>query len=145
MYKNIVLAYDGSDTGQKALLDCKEVAQWSHAQLALVAVMPSSINMVAMEGNFYNPEMEQRETARFEGILADGLRRLADAGFTARGELLKGESVDEITAYARKVGADLIVVGHKHLDSWAARWWRGAMSGALIEHAPCSVLCVITR
>ena len=33
----------------------------------------------------------------------------------------------------------------KHLDSWAARWWRGSISGALIEHAPCSVLVVITQ
>ncbi|HEY0884541.1 MAG TPA: universal stress protein, partial [Ramlibacter sp.] len=45
----------------------------------------------------------------------------------------------------RKIEANLIVVGHKHLDSWAARWWRGSISGALIEHAPCSVLCVITH
>jgi nucleotide-binding universal stress UspA family protein len=41
------------------------------------------------------------------------------------------------------MAADLIVVGHKHLNSWAARWWRGSISGALIEHAPCSVLVVI--
>ena len=46
---------------------------------------------------------------------------------------------------ARKINAELIVVGHKHLDSWAARWWRGSISGALIEHAPCSVLAVITN
>ncbi len=144
MYKSIVLAYDGSDTGQRALLDCKELAQWSHAQLSLVAVMPSTLNMVSMESNFYNPDMEQREIERYEDILKDGLRQLADAGYTARGELLKGESVEEITGYARKVNANLIVVGHKHLDSWAARWWRGSISGALIEHAPCSVLCVIT-
>ncbi|MEP6791261.1 MAG: universal stress protein, partial [Ramlibacter sp.] len=26
-----------------------------------------------------------------------------------------------------------------------ARWWRGSISGALIEHAPCSVLVVITQ
>ena len=145
MYKNIVIAYDGSDTGQKALLDCKELAQWSHAKLSLVAVMPSTLNMVSMESNFYNPDIEQRETSRYEAILADGLRQLADAGYTASGELLKGESVEEITNYARKVDANLIVVGHKHLDSWAARWWRGSISGALIEHAPCSVLCVITH
>jgi nucleotide-binding universal stress UspA family protein len=56
-----------------------------------------------------------------------------------------GESVHEITEFARKVDARLIVVGHKHLDSWAARWWRGSVSGALIEHAPCSVLCVISN
>ena len=52
--------------------------------------------------------------------------------------------MDEITKCARKIAASLIVVGHKHLDSWAARWWRGSISGALIEHSPCSVLCVIT-
>lgn len=144
MYKNIVLAYDGSDSGQKALLDCKELAQWSHATLLLVAVMPSSLSYVAMEGSIYDPEVQQMETTRFQAILADGLRRLAEAGYTASGELLTGESVEEITKYARKVQADLIVVGHKHLDSWAARWWRGAISGALIEHAHCSVLCVIT-
>ena len=66
-------------------------------------------------------------------------------GASARGEVVVGEAVDEITKYARKVEANLIVVGHKHLDSWAARWWRGSISGALIEHAPCSVLVVITQ
>jgi nucleotide-binding universal stress UspA family protein len=55
-----------------------------------------------------------------------------------------GETVDEITQYARKMEADLVVVGHKHLDSWAARWWRGSVSSSLIEHSPCSVLVVIT-
>lgn len=144
MYNNIVLAYDGSDSGQKALLDCQELAQWSHAKLSLVAVMPSTLGFVAMEGSIYDPEVEMRERTRFQGILADGLRRLADSGYTASGELLTGESVEEITNYARKVNANLIVVGHKHLNSWAARWWRGSISGALIEHAPCSVLCVIT-
>ena len=145
MYKNIVLAYDGSDCGQKALLDCKELAQWSQATLALVAVMPSTMGFVAMEGSVYDPEVDQRERARFKAILDDGLHRLEEAGYTASGELLLGESVEEITNYARKVDASLIVVGHKHLDSWAARWWRGSISGALIEHAPCSVLCVITK
>ncbi len=144
MYKNIVLAYDGSDSGQKALLDCCDLAQWSHAALSLVAVMPSAMGIVAMEGSIYDPEVEEREHNRFLAILGDGLRRLADAGYAARGELLVGESVEEITNYAVKNNADLIVVGHKHLDGWAARWWRGSISSALIEHAHCSVLCVIT-
>ena len=70
---------------------------------------------------------------------------MAEGGFTAQGEVVTGEAVDEINKYARKIGADLIVVGHKHLDSWAARWWRGSISGALIEHSPCNVLVVITH
>lgn len=145
MYKNIVLAYDGSASGQQALLDCKDIAQWNHATLWLVAVMPSTLNFVALDGGIYDPQMNERETTRYQAILADGLRRLSEAGYDAKGELLVGESVHEISAFARKVEANLIVVGHKHLDSWAARWWSGSISGALIAHAPCSVLCVITR
>ena len=90
--------------------------------------------------------VEEREKKKYQGVLQDGLRRLSEAGWTtARGEVVTGEAVDEIKKYALQIRADLIVVGHKHLDSWAARWWRGSVSGALIEHAPCSVLCVITR
>jgi nucleotide-binding universal stress UspA family protein len=144
MYKRILLAYDGSDAGQKALLDCQDLAQWSQAELFLIAVMPSAMSFVGLEGGVYDMELEEREKKKHQAVLEDGLQRLTSAGYAPRGEVLVGEAVDEITKYARKTEANLIIVGHKHLDSWAARWWRGSISGALIEHAPCSVLCVIT-
>lgn len=146
MYKRILLAYDGSDAGQRALLECRELADWSQSAMFLVAVMPSALSFVGLEGGVYDIELEEREKKKYEAVLQDGLKRLADAGFAAAsGEVVMGEAVDEITRCAQRVGADLVVVGHKHLDSWAARWWRGGISGALIEHAPCSVLVVITR
>ena len=144
MYKRILLAYDGSDAGQKALLDCQDLAHWGQSELFLIAVMPSAMSFVGLEGGVYDMELEEREKKKYRAVLDEGLRRLADAGYAARGELVAGEAIDEITRHARKMEADLIVVGHKHLDSWAARWWRGSISGALIEHAPCSVLVVIT-
>lgn len=145
MYKNIILAYDGSSLGQKALLETLELAQWSHAKLWLVAVMPAVSGFPTIDGGMYSPELASQQTERYEHVLADGLHRLTGGGYEARGEILTGEIVHEITAFARRMEANLIVVGHKHLDSWAARWWAGSISGALIEHAPCSVLCVITR
>jgi nucleotide-binding universal stress UspA family protein len=144
MYKKILLAYDGSEAGQKALLDCREIAQWGHSELHLVAVMPSAMSFVGLEGGVYDVELEEREKRKYRGVLDDGLQRLSECGFTARGEVVTGEAIDEISKYARKIQADLIIVGHKHLDSWAARWWRGSISGALIEHAPCSVLVAIS-
>ncbi|HSI52940.1 MAG: universal stress protein [Ramlibacter sp.] len=145
MYKRILLAYDGTDAGQKALLDCQDLALWSNSELFLIAVMPSAMSFVGLEGGVYDMELEEREKKKHQAVLEDGLRRLADGGRSAKGEVLVGEAVDEITKYARKIDANLIVVGHKHLDSWAARWWRGSISGALIEHAPCSVLVAITQ
>ena len=145
MYKRILLAYDGSTSGQKALLDCREIAQWSQASLTLIAVMPLQRQVVAAEGVIYEQSVVEEDRQRYQGILNDGLRRLIETGHEAKGEVLYGETVDEIARYAKQVDADLIVVGHKHLEGWAARWWRGSVSKSLIAQAPCSVLVVITR
>lgn len=145
MYKKILLAYDGSESGQNALLDCHEIAQWSRAELTLIAVMPLPLSVIGPEGGVYDPEQERDEKARYQEILDTGVRKLADAGLSVRGEVVTGDAVTEINACARRIGANLIVVGHQHLNGWAARWWRGSVSRSLIEDAPCSVLVVITH
>jgi nucleotide-binding universal stress UspA family protein len=145
LYKTIVLAYDGSASGQKALLDCREIGQWSQAKLFLVAVMPPPMPAVGAETWPYDPESEIAERARYRAVLDSGLQSLRDAGLEVQGELVTGNSVDEIVKVTASVKAELIVVGHKHRDSWAERWWRGSVSKSLIEHAPCSVLVVIVR
>jgi nucleotide-binding universal stress UspA family protein len=146
MYKRILLAYDGSKSGQKALLDCRDIAQWSQASLTLIAVMPPLRQMVAAEGVIYEQSVVDQEKVRYKGILNDGLSQLIASGHEASGgEVLYGETVDEIARYAKQIEADLIVVGHKHLDGWAARWWKGSVSKSLIAQAPCSVLVVITH
>ena len=144
MYKQILLAYDGSQAGQKALLDCQDIVQWSGAALTLVAVMPKEVIFGVAEGGFYDPEIHAREKKSYKNVLDQRLRSLTDAGFKVSGEVLMGDSVHEICSFARKISAELIVVGHKHQKSWVARWWGGSGSSALVEHAPCSVLMVIT-
>lgn len=145
MYKRILLAYDGSKAGQKALLDCRDIAEWSRASLNLIAVTPLHMQMVGPEGAVYGASLVEEDKEKYQGILDEGLRHLAESGYQAHGEVLYGEIVDEIARHAAKIEADLIVVGHKHLDGWASRWWRGSVSKSLIAHAPCSVLVVITR
>ncbi len=117
MYKRVLLAYDGSESGQKALLNCRDIAQWSHSELFLVAIMPPAIN-VAVDGVIYDGGSDaESERQRYQEILADGLKRLSEAGHAASGEVLVGDSVEQISNYARQIGADLIVVGHRHLDA----------------------------
>lgn len=147
MYKRILLAYDGSESGRKALLDSLDIAQWSNASIHLVAVMPRPelLVMGSMDaGAYVQPDTESAQRP-YRAVLEDGLRQLAAGGLDVAGEILVGDSVEEITRQAIKIDADLIVVGHKHLDGWAARWWSGDRSPALIEHAPCSVLVAISR
>jgi nucleotide-binding universal stress UspA family protein len=145
MYKKILLAYDGSETGQKALIESGALAGWGRAEIVLVAVMPPPAAFIGGEGGVYDVGLEEEERREFQGILDDGVRRLAEAGHAASGELLVGEAVVEIAEGAKRIGADLIVVGHKHLDGWAKRWWRGSTAKALIEQSPCNVLVAITK
>jgi nucleotide-binding universal stress UspA family protein len=145
MYKRILLAYDGSLAGQQALLDCHEIAQWSQSEVALVAVAPSTVTAVGPEGGIYDESLQRDMEKRYRGILDAGLAKLAESGMAAKGEVLTGDPVLEVARFAGRIKADLIVLGHKHLDGWAARWWRGSVSKSLIEHALCSVLVVITK
>ncbi len=145
MYKRILLAYDGSAPGQQALLDCNEIAQWSNSELTLIAVVPLALTVIGPEIGVYDESFQEDEKGRHQAILDIGVRKLADAGLTARGEVVIGDAVTEIALCARRIDANLIVVGHKHLEGWAARWWRGSVSKALIEQAPCSLLVVITH
>lgn len=144
MYKRIVLGYDGSESGQQALLGSREIAQWSQAELVLVAVMPFPVAALVPEGGIYDETMAKEELGRYQTILDVGVKRLTEAGLSARGEVVKGDPVQELARAAERLQADLIVVGHRHREGWAARWWRGSVSKSLIEHAPCSVLVVIT-
>ena len=145
MYRKIVLAYDGSEIGQQALLGCKEIAELAQAELYLIAVVAPPVEFASGEGTFSTAGYEESERRRFREVLEDGLKRLGALGRPATGEVGYGDTIVEISDYAARVGADLIVVGHKHREGWVNRWWRRSVSKSLIEHAPCNVLIVITR
>ncbi len=145
MYKNIVLAYDGSLASQEALINCKDLSQWQQAHVHLLAVVPYDLVSMGPETSYYKEEHNKIEHDRFVHVLNDGVSQLTQTGVKAVGELRKGDAVDQIVHYAQEISADLIILGHKHRDSWIERWWRGSISKALIEHSPCSVLVVILK
>ena len=53
MYKHIILAYDGSSSGQKAMLELKELAHWGQPRMTLVAVAPNPLDVGSMEMGYY--------------------------------------------------------------------------------------------
>ena len=93
MYKRILLAYDGSQAGQKALLDCREAAQMQGSELFLIAVMPQDPVFTGGEGAFYDPRLAEMDKKKYEGILAEGLSRLSDPGREVQGHIVVGHPV----------------------------------------------------
>jgi len=80
-----MLAYDGSAPGQQALLDSHEIVQWNHS-LTLIAVIPHPLAALGPESGVYAEALQED----YQSIRDTGVRKLADAGLTARGEVVTG-------------------------------------------------------
>ena len=89
MYKHIILAYDGSITGQKALLELKELAHWGQPRLTLVAVAPNPLDVGSMEMGYYTSANNGPVEDELKDQLAQGVRTLQSMGFAVQGLSLK--------------------------------------------------------
>jgi len=143
-YQKILLAYDGSAEGKRALLECADLASFLNAQACLLAVASMPPSLFLTEG-FVPEELLEEEKKRTQAILDEGIRTLRDRGFNASGQLAVGEPVEEICRLAKSMGADLIVVGHNQSTSFAARWWKGSVGKTLTDYAPCSILIAMSK
>jgi nucleotide-binding universal stress UspA family protein len=139
MYKRILMAYNGTREGKTALLACTEIAAFDRAETHLLAVASMPSSMFLTEG-FLPEELIEEEKKRMQDVLNEGLAALKERGYSVTGHLAVGEPVEEICRLAAELKCDLIVVGHKQKQSFAARWWRGSVGATLLDYAPCSVL-----
>ena len=143
-YHKILLAYNGSQEGKRALLECAEFAEFHHAETHLLAVASMPASLFLTEG-FVPEELLEEEKKRTQVVLEEGIKSLTDKGFKAIGHLAVGEPVEEICRLAKDLGADLVVVGHNQNTSFAARWWKGSVGASLLDYAPCSVLISLSK
>jgi nucleotide-binding universal stress UspA family protein len=143
-YQRILLAYNGSKEGRRALLECGDFSSFLQAETHLLAVASMPPSLFLTEG-FVPEELLEEEKKRTQAVLEEGIRTLRDRGFAATGQLAVGEPVEEICRLAKGIGADLIVLGHNQNTSFAARWWKGSVGASLLDYAPCSILIAMSK
>jgi nucleotide-binding universal stress UspA family protein len=140
MYRNILLCYDGTEEGRNALKEGAEVALSMNAHTHLLAILRISGADLAAES--LGPVHSHDEQQAAMRILREGVEWLKARNLDARGQLVFGDPVSHISTCARKLGCDLIVVGHRH-RSRLARWWSEDEDAKLLEQAPCSILVAL--
>jgi nucleotide-binding universal stress UspA family protein len=143
-YRKILLAYNGSTEGKRALLECCDVAGFMQAETHLLAVASMPPSLFLTEG-FVPEELLEEEKKRTQSVLDEGIRTLRERGFNATGHLAVGEPVEEICRLAKSLGVDLIMLGHNQNTSFAARWWKGSVGASILDYAPCSILIALSR
>lgn len=137
MYSRILLAYDGSTEGRTALREGALLARRHHARVFLLSVISEGAGTNLGEG--VGGAGVSQQVPQYEAVLREGMERLQALGFEASAKLAVGEPAEEIGAYAREVGADLVVVGHRR-QSALGRWWSGPRGAYLVDHIGCSLL-----
>lgn len=138
LYENIVLAYDGSLEGRRALREGAELAAEFKAHTHLLAVIKHSAGMAVGQG-FEGRGLAAAEITYYQQTLDDGVGILKRFGLEATGHLVQGDPVVEIVKLTQEAHADLVVVGHRDRGA-LARWWRTPVSMSLIDKLNCSVL-----
>jgi nucleotide-binding universal stress UspA family protein len=141
MYKKVLLAYDGSIEGRRALREGAKLAQLCRAEVFLLAVVELS-PVVIPDAGLIVPTDEQ--TATYEAILAEGVERLKALGFSPTSRLETGDAGQKIAEFAEEIGAHLVVVGHRPQGP-LARWWFGTVGIYLVKRVRCSVLVAQTE
>jgi membrane fusion protein, multidrug efflux system len=137
VYQRVLLAYDGSIEGRTALREGALLARRFGAQVFVLSVIREAAGTKLGEGVGGGGIAQQR--VEYERVLQEGMERLAALGFQASGRIVIGEPAQEIAAYAERVNADLVVVGHRR-QSAVGRWWSGPSGAYLSDHIRCSLL-----
>ena len=137
MYRRILLAYDGSLEGRIALREGALLARACGAQVYLLSVVPQTGSIAMADSLHAGPLAQQAD--RYQAILDEGIQKLAALGLPPIGRLVQDDPTRAISAYARQIKADLVVVGLRK-QSLAQRWWSGVSGPYLTDKLDCSVL-----
>ena len=137
MYRCVLLCYDGSAEGRRALREGARVALAVGARAHLLAICKSLLANTTPEG--LTPALMecQEDTARV--LLDEGVQKLRELGVQAEGALVYGDAIVEIPRVARELRADLIVIGHRARGR-LARWWSDSDEQVLLDRISCSIL-----
>ena len=136
MFKQIVVAIDGSDHSHRALKYARDLAECTGGSLRLVHAFPHTSDLIGYEE--YD-KLVARRTSQGQAILDDARAKLGQTACEVYEELLEGPPAEAILNVAETREADLIVMGTRGLGSIRSLLL-GSVSSKVIQHAPCPVL-----
>ena len=122
----------GWPSGKGAIL-----AKRLSAKVYLLSVVAESPGVRVGEAAY--PGVIANTQSAYQQLFDEAIEGLQARGLQPAGRLVRGDPAVEISAYAREVGADVIVVGHRK-KSLLERWWSGSTGAYLMDYVGCSLL-----
>ena len=137
MYKTVLLCYDGSKEGRKALREGAMLARAMGSETHLLAICRDLVSTAPPQG--LTSVLLDCEEIAARAVLEEGVQKLTDLGVKAEGTLLIGDPLVHIPSFAARIHADLIVVGHRPRGR-LERWWSESPQPVLLNKVGCTML-----
>jgi nucleotide-binding universal stress UspA family protein len=128
--KRILVATDGSPSSTEAVAFGVELASEHEAELIFVHVVPT-LDVVPTTGFGMSGAFPHEPSKHDHVLLEEAAAVASEHGVLSTTTMLRGDTVDEIVAYADSHDVDLIVVGSRG---------HGAIAGALLGSVSRGVL-----
>jgi nucleotide-binding universal stress UspA family protein len=142
MFKRVLLCYDSTAAGRRALRRGAELAVLLGAQVYVLSIVPGSVANAAVLAGAAGQACIVDETTDFRKLLNESIDWLKARGVIADGYLASGDYIDQIIAFSTRLNIDLIVVGH-YPQPTGGFWWSGSQRVSLAEKAKCCVFVAV--
>jgi len=142
MFSRVLLCYDGSAAGRRALKRGGELAILLKARVYVLSIIPEGVADPAVHAGAIGHACLIDPTEEYRKMLADCIVRLKARGVEAEGFLATGNIVEQILAHAQRLKIDLIVLGY--YPKPGGYWWAGPQRRlTLAERAKCCILVAV--
>ncbi|MDZ4308127.1 universal stress protein [Allopontixanthobacter sp.] len=143
MFQKIVLAFDGGEESVAALHQATDLARLCDAELILIGVVESIPSAALTEPYPQHAFLTAKRSSMAQMLLTEA-ERLGDRGLKVVTEILEGDPANEIATYAKRIDADVVVIGYAY-KGFLVRWLEGSTGAKLIRDLPCSLLIATER
>lgn len=140
VFANILVAIDGSDAGQRALVRAVEESKVWNARLHVIYVVESGLFSSLPVDN--TVEIMYRVLEKEGNAVLEKAKQFAsENGVIATTHMKQGHAGSEVVALAEKEKADLVMIG-SHGKSQADRLLIGSVSTYVVTHSKVTTMVV---
>jgi nucleotide-binding universal stress UspA family protein len=142
MFKRVLLCYDGTEAGRRALRRGAELAILLGAHVSVLSIVTDGVGNAAVLAGAAGQACIVDEQAQYRKLLSESVDWLKTRGLSADGHLTNGDYLDQIIAYSSRLNVDLIVLGHYPRPTGGS-WWSASKRATLADRVKCCIFVAV--
>ena len=141
MFKRVLLCYDGTEAGRRALRRGAELSILLGAHVSVLSIVTDAGNAAVLAGAAGQACIVD-EPAQSRKLLAESIDWLKARGLSAEGFLTSGDYLDQIIVFSNRLNIDLIVLGHYPRPTGGS-WWSASKRTSLADRVKCCIFVAV--